>query len=192
MAELLDNVEFPPLSAVMLAKLFVETYKGKLAYDHATRRVYVFEEGLWRRDRTNLALNLVGELVEGRCRKPKEYVRWCNLRPLMDILKIAFADRKLAATSSVLAMAWGPARDPRISRWLDERCEVGPEFEEKAAFLFSSWADFCRGENENLGSKKAFGLELGRGGFKAGVDHRLGRTWKGLRLTPKNGGVSNV
>ena len=82
-----------------------------------------------------------------------------------------------AATESYFA-AQSPFND-----WLDEACEVGPNYWEPPGRLFESWTRFAEAANEPPGTQRAFAARLESAGFVNGrLSSRGGRYWSGLRL----------
>jgi len=69
-----------------------------------------------------------------------------------------------------------------IAIWLDERCEVAPEFSASSTALYASWQDWAEKAGEQAGSQKSLSKKLQAKGF-ARVRNRYGTYFFGLRVT---------
>jgi putative DNA primase/helicase len=68
-------------------------------------------------------------------------------------------------------------------RWIEERCECGPEKKSSASKLYESWKEYAIMNGEDPGSNTAFGSELKERGFekkKSGGNHYLGIALKSI------------
>lgn len=69
-----------------------------------------------------------------------------------------------------------------MGRFIGECCEIGPEFFEKTANLYSAYDTWCAEAGEKPESKKAFGMALERLDGLQRVRNHDGWYWQGVRL----------
>lgn len=68
-----------------------------------------------------------------------------------------------------------------LGRWLDEKCERGPNLTETSAALFAAWKAWAEANGEFIASVKWLSENLVSRGFEQRRDHRA-RGFRGLRL----------
>lgn len=70
-----------------------------------------------------------------------------------------------------------------VEEFIDERCEVGPEFEEKATVLYETYKDFCSDRHAKIKTHTAFGAWLTKMGFplKESSNGKPFKDWKGKK-----------
>jgi putative DNA primase/helicase len=74
-----------------------------------------------------------------------------------------------------------------IGRFIEERCEVGPNFRETTTRLYCAYRAWCDQTAEQRESPKAFGMALERiPGLLPGRNNKVGRYWDGVRLQIPN------
>jgi len=68
-----------------------------------------------------------------------------------------------------------------VGQWLEERCEIGQNYKETSADLFTDWKSWCELGNGVAGTTTRFGENLKARGF-AGSRSGKARGFAGLRL----------
>jgi putative DNA primase/helicase len=68
-----------------------------------------------------------------------------------------------------------------LGHWLDECCEVGPNYRESFSSLWLSWQVWAMNAGEDVSSKRKLGQALQQRGFSPS-HYRLGRVYAGLAL----------
>lgn len=90
----------------------------------------------------------------------------------------------LNAPKSVLAATneYFESEDALLA-WLAERCDKGPNLDQKAEVLFGSWSGWARFAGETIGTKKEFYAAMRRHGFEA-KKHNDGLHFAGVKERP--------
>lgn len=71
--------------------------------------------------------------------------------------------------------------------WLDECCDVAPQFYDTSGALFASWKSWAERTGEPVGSQKRFSQNLPTRGFEpTRIGHSKTRGFDGIRLKPHN------
>ena len=72
-----------------------------------------------------------------------------------------------------------------VGRFLEDRCEIGSEFQEVTATLYAAHEMWCHETGDQPQSKKAFGMALDRiDGLQRRKNGTIGWQWHGIRLRP--------
>jgi len=91
-------------------------------------------------------------------------------------------DRGLADPEPVTAAtAEFRADADMLGLFLEERCATSPSLREQSSDLFSEWVTWCKVENVEAGTNKAFSKALEERGFNKGRTS-LGAVWRGIAL----------
>ena len=75
------------------------------------------------------------------------------------------------------------AAEDLLQLWINEKCNVGAEHAMPVGELYDSWSNWCEGEGERPGTKKAFSQNMTAHGFQSGKE-RHQRIFSGIRLKP--------
>ena len=78
-----------------------------------------------------------------------------------------------------------------LGRWLDERCEMGPNDTETSASLFADWKSWADANGEFVGSIKRFAENLTNRGFERWRDRQT-KGFRGLRLRDGGGSTGTM
>jgi len=78
-----------------------------------------------------------------------------------------------------------------LGRWLDEKCERGPNLTETSAALFAAWKVWAEANGEFIASVKWLSENLVSRGFEKRRDHRA-RGFRGLRLREGSAGTTEM
>lgn len=70
-----------------------------------------------------------------------------------------------------------------IAAWIEEACDLGPNYQDRSAVLFASWKTWAERAGEFAGSNKRFTEQLESRGFWR-VRSNSGALFQGLRLRP--------
>lgn len=98
-----------------------------------------------------------------------------------------YLERGLAEPQAVLAATEAYQLDSdALSRFIAERCLIGPHFQCASGQLFEAWTSWCLDDGSEPGSKKAFGASLDRKGYLDGRT-MAGRFRKGIALLAEDG-----
>ncbi len=74
-----------------------------------------------------------------------------------------------------------------IGRFIAERCELHPSFEQERLALYAEWKKFAEASGEQMITEKAFSQKLANHGFKKGHHSRTRRVvFRAIRLRPKD------
>jgi putative DNA primase/helicase len=85
-------------------------------------------------------------------------------------------DAVIAATSRYLET------QDAMGAWIDECCDVGPAYRQRASELFRSWQAYAERIGEQAGSLKTFGPALEGKGYPRAPSRKAGSVYIGLRL----------
>ena len=78
-----------------------------------------------------------------------------------------------------------------LGRWLDEKCECGPNLTETSAALFAAWKVWAEANGEFVASVKWLVESLASWGFEQRRDKRA-RGFRGLRLREGSAGTTEM
>jgi putative DNA primase/helicase len=80
-----------------------------------------------------------------------------------------------------------------FSQWLDECCDIGPDYWEPVGRLFESWRNWAEASRLPVGTKKRLSSELDKAGFKADRNAaKGGRYRQRIRLKPSTPSPRNT
>ncbi len=71
-----------------------------------------------------------------------------------------------------------------LLEWIEDACDVGPDYWEKPSLLFASWRASAKAANERIGQQKDFNERMEAAGFRQDRDNVRQRHWVGIRCKP--------
>jgi len=71
-----------------------------------------------------------------------------------------------------------------LHEWLEDACDLGPEYWETPRLLFNGWRSWAKAANEPIGKLKDFKARMESAGFRQEKDNTRGRFWQGIRCKP--------
>lgn len=78
-----------------------------------------------------------------------------------------------------------------LAEFLEDQCDLGPDFMEESSALFSTYSEWAKESNEKPLSRSVFGRLLKERGMISVRDRRV-RKWKGLRLHNSSPGLNTT